>query len=475
MLWIAIDLPALALEASPPPAVPPEPWAVIDNDCVLVCNAQAQACGVRAGMRVTAACAIAPRLNCRPRNAAAEAAALDALAAWALQFTPNVSLEPPRALLLDIEGSLGIFGGIRALLQAVERGLADMGYSATLACAPTATAAWLLARAGLARTVHCKRALAEAVAALPLAALECAAHTARLLQDTGVKRVGDLLALPRAGVARRCGQPLLDTIDRALGRRPAPRKFFAPPARFEAQLEFPVPAAHGEALLFAARRLLNGLAGFLAARNGGVQRLKFLLRHEKCPATTVEIGLVAPTRDAAHLTLLARERFAAFTLPAPVCAIALAADDILELAGENDSFFPDRLRDRGAWENLVERLRARLGPDAVHGVAMRDEHRPERACRRVAPGTTSTTLARGPRPLWLFDTPRALAAASALPRDDNGPLALIAGPERIESGWWDNDDFRRDYFIAQSAAHSMLWVYRERRRPGGWYLHGVFG
>jgi protein ImuB len=474
MLWIALDFACLPLEAFPSASTHAEPWAIVDGADVLVCNSRAHALGVREGMRLSAACALAPPLNYRLRDAAAEAAALDTLAAWAGQFTPNVSLEPPRALLLDIEGSLRLFGGIRPILQSLKRGLDDMGYSAAMACAPTATAALLLARAGMQKIVNCRRALEAVVAALPLAALDSNTHVAQTLRAVGVKYIGELMALPRDGVARRGGRLLLDSVDRALGRLPAPRKFFTAPAQFDVRLELAVPVAHSEALLFAAKRLLAQLAGFLAARNGGVQRVTLTLLHERGAATSIEIGLVAPTRDSAHLTLLARERLAALALQAPVHALRIEANDILVLAQENRELFPDRAGAQGEWQKLVERLRARLGAQAVHGLAACAEHRPERAWRTTQPGAASTAPACGPRPLWLLNQPQPLREIAARPHYRENALALVAGPERIESGWWDDDDVKRDYFVAQTPDHATLWIYRERRAPGGWYLHGVF-
>ena len=478
MLWIALDFPCLPLETFAPASAHTEAWAIADGADVLVCNEQARALGVRAGMRLAAACALAPRLNYRLRDAAAEAATLATLAAWAGQYTPNVSLEPPRALLLDIEGSLRLFGGIRPILQELKRGLAGMGYSVTMACAPTATAALLLARAGMQKIINCRRALDAVVATLPLAALACDARTAQTLQAVGVKRIGDLMALPRDGVARRCGQPLLDSVDRALGRLPAPREFFAPPAQFDAKLELAAPVAHSEALLFAANRLLTQLTGFLAARNGGVQRFTLTLAHERGVETTpIEIGLVAPTRDGRHLTLLVRERLAALALPAPVHALRIAASDILVLAQENRELFADRAGAPGEWQKLVERLRARLGAEAVHGLAAQAEHRPERAWRATEPGAASTAPACGPpppRPLWLLAAPQPLKEIAHRPHYRENALAILAGPERIESGWWDGDDVKRDYFVAQTPDCATLWIYRERRAPGSWYLHGVF-
>jgi protein ImuB len=474
MLWIALDFPCLPLEAFPQVSTHSEPWAIAGAHDVVVCNHEAQAFGVRNGMRLSAACALAPQLNYRARDAAAEISALDTLAAWAGQFTPNVSIEAPRALLLDIEGSLRLLGGIRPILQALKIGLDEMGYSVSMACAPTATAALLLARAGVQKIVNSKRALEAIIATLPLRALECDARTMQTLQAVGVKSIGDLLALPRDGLARRCGRPLLDTVDRALGRQPAPRKFFVPPAQFASELELAAPVSNSEALLFAAKRLLGQLAGYLTARNGGIQRFKLTLSAERAADTILNIGLVAPTRDNAHLTLLVRERLATVALTAPVHALRIEADDILALAEENRELFTDHAHTQGEWQKLVERLRARLGADAVHGLSSDADHRPEHAWHKTEPATASDAPTRGARPLWLLDQPQALREISDKPHYRESALALLAGPERIESGWWDSDDIKRDYFVAQTPDHATLWIYRERR-VGGWYLHGIFG
>ncbi len=479
MLWIAIDLPQFALESFAQPATSSEPWAITDDGCVLVCNTLAHAGGVRNGMRLSAACALLPQLHHRPRDRAAETAALNTLAAWANGFTPNVSLEPPQALLLDIEGSLKLFGGIGAVLRALRQGVNEMGYTSTIACAPTCGAALLLARNGTETIVNCKRGLEAALAALPLRVLACEASTLKTLATAGLRSVGALLALPRDETARRFGQPLLDALDRALGKLPAPRRFFTPPARFNAKLELAAEVSNAEALLFAAKRLLTQLAGFLRARNGGIQHCVLVLLHDNGRAkTTIDIGLVAPTRDAAHLTMLARERLSAFTLPTPVHTIVLEAGEILELVQENSALFPEHINPPGEREKLIERLRARLGRNAVSGLISQAGHRPDRAWQSAEPGSSSPAPMDGPqppRPLWLLEAPKPLPEISAQPHYGSDPLALIAGPERIESGWWDSDDIRRDYFIARTPEDSMLWVYRDWRRPGGWYLHGIFG
>jgi protein ImuB len=475
MLWTALYFPLFPLESFLPASARSEPWAVTDGASVAVCNERARARGIRPGMSLATACALAPALNHRQRDPAAEAAALGHIAAWAVQFTPAVSLQPPRGLLLEVEGSLRLFGGIGRILDAIKRGIADMGYTVSVACAPTAAAAWLLARGGAERVFAGQRAIREAISPLPVRVLDCDAQTLETLSAIGVRSLGDLLDLPRDGTARRFGQGVLDQLDRALGLLPEARVFFTAPPRFDAALELAAGVASAEALLFPAKRLLIQLAGYLAARCAGIQRFRLVLGHEDAPETALEIGLATPSRDAGRFVILTRERLAATSLAAPATRLWLEAGEILTLAGESGSLFPDRMNDAGEWARLIERLSARLGQEAVHGLAPRAEHRPERAWQATAPGAGAGQAACAPRPLWLLEQPRPLDEVDSKPHTCDGPLALIAGPERIESGWWDGDDVKRDYFIAQTPDLATLWVYRERRQPGGWFLHGIFG
>jgi protein ImuB len=228
-------------------------------------------------------------------------------------------------------------------------------------------------------------------------------------------------------------------------------------------------------LLFPAKRLLTQLAGYLASRCAGVQQFKLLLRHEDMAETFLEIGLSAPARDADRFTRLVQEKLAAAALDAPVTRVGIEASEILLLAGESADLFPHPARDPDDWNRLLERLRARLGAEAVQGLSPRSDHRPERAWQITLPGTEAKEIKRPPRPLWLLEEPRPLSMLESTPQYRNQPLALTAGPERIESGWWDDGDVKRDYFIAQTPDLAMVWIYQERRRPGGWYLHGIFG
>lgn len=386
-----------------------------------------------------------------------EREALAAVADWAGQFTPRVSLEPPQALLLEVEGSLRYFGGRWKFLARLRAGLSRLGFETRIGEAPAPRAALWLARGNGARLE------AQAVAVLDLAPAALA-----LLAGLGIKTLGGLLRLPREGIARRFGQGLLEQLDQACGRAPEAREFFVPRARFAARLELPAPVLQAENALFAARRLLAQMEGFLAARQAGVRAFCLVLLHEDGPATEVKVGLATPGRAAEHFARLLRERLGALALGAPVEAIGLEAGDLEPLPGSNGGLFDDS-RGGESWLRLVERLQARLGSGAVHGLETQEDHRPERAFRHVAFAVKNSNLKSkqektpGPRPLWLLDPPRRIA---------EGEFALLAGPERIESGWWDGAEARRDYFIARTGESSLAWIYRDREE--GWFLHGYF-
>lgn len=465
MLWLSLYFPRLPLEVFPQGGAAPEPLAIADGRLVLSCNREAKGLGIGPGMAVSAAAALAPQLRVRKRDEAAEAAVLARLAGWAGQFTPTVSLVPPHGLLLEVGGCLNLFGGLEKLAGQVREGVAEMGYQAFLAVAPTPLGAWLLARAGLEERIVDREELVNRLPSLPVALLGLPPAAGEALNGIGAVSLGDCLRLPRVGLNRRFGTDLLDRLDRALGRVPDPRPPFVPPACFEARVELPAEVWDVEALLFAIRRLLLELEGFLIGRGGGVQRLTLNLAHRKQPATAVVLGLATPGRDARHWLALLRERLGRLALPAAVEAVGLAAEDVQSLGSRNLPLFRDGSQEAEERAALVERLQARLGADAVRGLCAVAEHRPELAWRYGEPGEKGAFPRVGPRPLWLLPEPRPV---------EPGGLALQAGPERIESGWWDGRDVARDYFVAEDGQGVRLWVFRERGGVGRWFVHGLF-
>jgi protein ImuB len=482
MLWLALHFRHLPLEVFTRGACNTQCIAVATDAssgaAVVAANRPAQKLGVSVGMSVSAACAVASGLHIIARDAAKENATLNRIAAWSLQFTSFVTLTESNDVLLEIEGSLKLFGGLGKLYQHIARDIAGLGFNAGIACAPTPLAAQWFARSGLAVRVQHHDALRHALERLP-ADLLCENQTTRhLLESFGARTLGDCLRLPRDGLARRAGRRLLDQLDRAFGLQPDPRLPFVAPRTYSATLPLPAPVTQADALLFAARRLLAELCGWLIATGHGVQRPKFEFIHEKQITTIITLELASATRDLDHLTTLLRERLARTQLPCAAIEIAITSGNVVPLAARNLAFLSDNAAHTESATHFVEQINARLGSNAICGLTPHADYRPEhawRTCRPGAAGEEMITPSMPARPLWLLSTPRPLSETNAAPHDhESGPLSLLAGPERIEAGWWDGQHVARDYFVARNTAQSLLWIYREHNLAARWYVHGFF-
>ena len=500
MLWACLLLPSLPLDVfaralSPVDAA--RPFAVTTGGHyphIVLANAAARDAGIVAGQLVSAALALAPDVVLRDRDPRLEAAALDGVATWATQFTPTVSIAPPDAVQAEIGGCLRLFDGLSRLTARLAAGAHDLGYAARLVLAPTPGAALLFARADRDTTSAAAKTLDEALAPLPLMHLDVAPEIIGMLAAAGLTTFGQACALPRAALARRVGADFVALLDRARGLAADPRPPFVLPARYEGKLDLPAPVANVEALAFAANRLTRELGGWLTGRGLGLVELSVTLAHDAlarpggartgAPATTVLVRFAAPAREPAHLGAVLRERLARVALPAPVETIALASEVTAPLGGRNLALLPGD--EAAPTVPLVDRLRARLGEDAVTLVAPRAEHRPERASEsrvgldfsaHAPPGRPGKAKIESdpvfpPRPVWILAEPEPLGHLL-----EAQPWVLRDGPERIESGWWDGADVRRDYFVAENPRGETVWIYRDHRYgidDGEWFLHGVF-
>jgi protein ImuB len=336
------------------------------------------------------------------------------------------------------------------------------------------------------------------------------------LEALGLGTASDLWKQPRAGLTRRFGGGLLADIDRALGDLGDPRTSLQPAAQFDSRLELFMRADDSAALLVGAAVLLNRLTAWATAHHGLVAGFELRLHHEtrrktlddpSARTTTLEIGLGEPITDTAHLQSLLRERLQRLSLAASVIELSLHCDSITAGAPPNAELFPSAASVGEGWHRLLERFEARLGPQNIQRLQPVADHRPERAtevvqggdagpARRVAArsapldlpaakaqgGTAPGDPSHWPRlrrPVWLLREPQPLREEGGTPLLGGRPLWLVAGPERIEAGWWDDAFAARDYFIAQGDDGALLWVYRFRHAPqaneSGWHLHGRFG
>jgi protein ImuB len=434
---------------------------------------------------------------------------LERLAARAQRFTPRVSLLPPDGLVLEVKGSLHLFNGTEGLLRALEEECVGVGLKPALALAPTPLAATVAARSGKPFVVSDESQLVGRLSPLPLAPLRWPADVVERLARMGVRTIGQTLRLPRAGFARRFGAGQLAELDRLIGRNADLRVRFAVRERFRRRRELTYELESAERILAAMASMLADLGRFLQVRQCGVMELHCLLRHRHAPPTKCTLRLAAPLADVSRLTELLGERLSALVLPEAVRSCELRSGAPVVRALDSDSLWRPGEHGGGKGSEsteLIERLRSRLGLEAVYGLQVLPGHRPEkvsggreptgaptpspervaRAREQAHARPAQAATARAPRstpippwpvfrrPLWLLSEPKLLSQRDGLPRR-RGALRLVGDPERVETGWWDGGGVERDYYQAVDIQGARLWIFRERAALHRWFLHGVFG
>ncbi|BGE68629.1 MULTISPECIES: Y-family DNA polymerase [Pseudomonas] len=470
MLWACILLPQLAMDSALRQRSNPDaPLALLGGPVqrrqLQAVNPAARALGLKPGQSLIAAQALSRDFATAEYDLAAVERWQAFLAAWAYGFSSQVSLHYPRALLLEVQSSLALFGPWPRFEARLRKELTALGFRHRLCLAPNPVAARVLANSHDGLAIEDETALQRQLSALPLDRLGLSRELAVALGRMGLRHLRQVLELPRAALARRFPAELLLHIDRLCGRSPLALEHYRPPDTFDLRIELNFDVESHQALLFPLRRLSADLAAFLAGRDSGVQRFTLHLEHHGRADSQVTVGLLSAEREAAMLFELTRGRLEQLQLPAPVHAVRLEARELPPFTPQHRELFDERPQQYLGWEQLRERLRARLGDEAVQGLSAVAEHRPERSWRPHSCDRAQSPAACGLRPGWLLAEPRPLS--EALP-------TVLAGPERIESGWWDGEDIRRDYYLVETRSGQRAWVYREVGSEGPLWLHGWF-
>lgn len=500
--------------------------------------------GLARGQSLSEAMVLCPDLVTRPEDLGREAALLMALRRWAGKFSPWVSEEGRESLLVDLTGCAHLFGGEEPLFRQVQEDCADLGLSVCAGIADTAGAAWALARyagghgvvqgrngdaidqeARATRSRASKRhwvkggpapatqlaggpvhriakpgATRQALAPLPIAALRVDAATTAGLARLGLRRIGDVLALPRASLTRRFGQGLIRRLDQALGTMPEPISPAGAPLHFAVRLSLPEPIGLEADIAAGLDRLLPPLCEKLRAKGRGARRVRLELSRVEGDTQTIDIGLARVADQPDKLKPLFEMKLedvdAGFGIDrlrviAHVTEPLHATEHKGGWAVAQESAAPRTLDQDMA--DQIARLGARVGLEAIHRARPADSHIPEKTSvplaaawsEAEAPGTWPAPTR--PRPLTLF--PPEPVTAPALPDVPSGfrwrgrdfTTHSAQGPERIAPEWWlDERQWRtgvRDYWRVTTQDGARLWLYFAHGggQSGGWFAHGDFG
>jgi len=483
---------------------PDGPFALTDKTAnalrLTTVDSEALGLGLAPGMTLADARAQVPHLEAWPHEAAGDAALLDRTLDAFGRFSPMAALDPPQGLVLDVTGCAHLFGGEAGLMKAAARLSERLGLQSRLALARTPQTARALARFGQGGIVSegDDRTTARR---LPVAALELASAETQALRRAGLKTLGDVDDRPRAALAARFGADISSRLDRVLGLEDARITPVRPPAPVMADRVLMEPLISTEPLEAVIADLLADTEKALETRRSGARGFRLTVFRVDGQSRRIGLGVARPTREAGNILRLFRERLAALSTPLdPGFGIDQLRMEALHLQRMDpvQTAIDEQDQRAEALDALIDRLTARLGPEAVTWVRPADSHLPEKASRRVcASRPEADDGVRWPdldpdspplRPLHLFDPPQPVEVISPVP---DGPparfkwrrvthhIALAEGPERIEGEWWRRDGGRvRDYYRVEDETGRRFWLFRaghfgDEPAPR-WYVHGLF-
>ena len=467
MQWLYLYLPSLQLDSLLHQQASDEACVLVRQNQVVQANSQARQLGIALGTGLAAAALLCAQLKVIAYDHKHEQRLLKQLAQRLYQTSATLYLDPPQGVLLQTSDMLKLYEGMAAYWQRLQQPLIERGLYYHYASAHSPLAAQVLARAGNDRLLNNTQEANALLAQLPIQRAGLAPKLTQQLERLGLNTLGQAQALPRSALGQRLGQELVTYLQQ-LDHTKAPAKTnYQPPERFRQGLELLYDIELSTALRFPLRRLLDDLEAFLAPRQLQAGGLNLSLDYRELPAEKVFIGCSGGEYRAQIWLNLTMLRLEQLKLQAPIVAIRLSTSGQHAWTPLSDQLFEPQGGKLTA-DQLISRLQNKLGNHAVQQVFLRDDHRPERSFYQGHPkvhavASKATTCLR---PSLLLTIPQALH------HKPNQQWCVLSGPERIQSGWWDNVSICRDYFIARNPRGQVCWLFRTPAEE--WFLHGYF-
>jgi len=480
-LWVCLRLHQLALDVirrALPAKQSTQALAVMAQQRIFMPDTAAMSHGIKPGMSTQAARALLPDLILVERIEHAERQALDALSQYCYRFTPMVALATPDCVLLEIRGSLRLFGGASALLSKISDCTQALGFALHMALGHTPQAARLLSfqpsTSLLQQHTLSTADFIQQLQQLPLSIVFSDEKQLLQLTRVGWRTLGDVLQQNTTTLGQGLGKKLVMQLKKITGDLPDPQIPITPHADFSGGLQLPFALSSVQGLLYPVRRLLDDLQQFLLQRQLTTHGITWQLRDTRKRSHELQIHVAKPQHRTDELLALTRIKLETLKLQDDVDVITLRSERHSALAAQSSQLFRDTSAQMGGDSTLntvLDRLRARLGDDICVTLHTCDEVLPELATQNTGTedGASEQHIHDAlTQPLWLLSTPQPLRGLNY-----HGALQLVSSVQRIQSYWWLHGVWR-DYYRAQHADGCLYWVFQQFP-GGGWFLHGVFG
>lgn len=451
--------------------------AVLSKQRIVRMNDSAAALGIKQDMSATTARALAEpetpgSLLLLERDVAAEQHCLQQLCCWAYSITPTLSIHTRDSLQLEIGGCLKLYGGLDNILAEISLNMKARAYRVEYGLASTPKAAWLLSFVNNDNALNINHSLIERLAPLPLTLLDDLFSSVKSLRLAGLQTLGDIFSLPTTALSRRCGKDFSDFLQQLLGQRQDLLPQYQPPTNYTDKYWFGYEVKINEELLPAIKLLLQSLCRFLRNTQLRTDAVTWQLISIDSQLHNIIVRSSSSNSNWESWYQLTHIQLESLQLKNSVEGLSLVCQDLHPIEQESIDLFSPRNQSESLG-SLLDRLRSRLGLQAIEKISCRDEHLPELALHLSNEDLADNSGGQHceQRPFWLMPEPQVLQQHGSH-LHWNGVLNLIYGPERIEDNWW-LEAVSRDYYIAANNDGQHYWIFRDRL-SAGWFIHGIF-
>ncbi len=464
-LWIYLHFPRLQLDTLFGDN-PDQPVVIVESQRyrIIQCNNIAEQHGIKPNMGLGSAASLCRDLQVHPYHSQVELNKLHEIAQWLYLITSDVVLIPSKGILLRATPMLSLYEGLQNYWHKVTSHLSTLKLTFQFGCGFSPFAAKLMALSGSNQLSEDREFIQQSLSLIPLTLTDLSTVTIDKLQRVGVSTLQQLLELPLQDIARRFDIDLVNYVGRLTGQFKHPVDLYHPSESFLVYLELLFELENVQWVEKPLMKLLRQLETFLKLRDKVAFELRLTLHQRDKQEQHLQLTSAQGDYLSQRWLQLASLNLESLTLNGPVIGLTLQVIRQGEPVSSTCDLFAGQKGQMNPLE-LLSLLQAKLGKQSVLKPDIVCDPRPEKACQyRPAdePDVTINSIPQLLRPAMQLPTP--------IPLQEQ--VALVHGPERIVSGWWDGDEIMRDYYIAHTRQGRWLWVFRDQHKH--WFLHGYF-
>ena len=410
-----------------------------------------------------------------------EPAAHATLLQVALAHSPRVEDTGGGCVYLDAAGLRSLFGDDATLAHRLRDAAAAAGLAVRIGIAASRIGAQAAARFGSGATVVELGGDGAALATAPLSLLTLSEALATRLSRWGLRTLGELAALPTAGLFERAGAEGVQAQRLARGEDPRPLASWRPEPAFEESVECEWGLETLEPVVERLGAMAARLCARLGARGLAADGFEWTCRLADGGAHKGALTPAVPLTESAAVTALLRLALEARPPRGIVRTVTLRARPTRAGAAQESFTDPSRPSPRFLAATM-NRLVALVGPDRIGAPALLDSHRPDAvglgayaspsplrgegrvrapvlALRRLRPpAPAAVTLASG-RPVAMRSSRLA------------GRIVAGVGPWRSSGEWWTTQPWLQDEWDVELADGTLC---RLAHDGSAWHIAGIY-